>query len=114
MHDDFGALESEMKQLVPDEEGEECLTRILARDGTVIPVLAAKFLDYTPEATHMWEENPAAYSDKELDEDDETAVLDELAQDLEKIFEPKPSEAEMAAVLKEIFVEGDKETKVKP
>jgi hypothetical protein len=34
MDDDFGALESEMKMLVPDEEGEECVKRILARGHT--------------------------------------------------------------------------------
>jgi hypothetical protein len=40
-------LYNEMKKLVPDEEGEECVQRILARNETVIPVLAEKFLDYT-------------------------------------------------------------------
>ena len=114
MDADFGALASEMKKLAPDEEGEECVRRILARDETVIPVLAAKFLDHTPEVTREWEENPTVYGDRELDEDEETAALNKLAQDLEKIFEPESDEVKRVEDLEEIFVEGDKETKAKP
>jgi hypothetical protein len=86
MDDDFGALESEMKKLVPDEEGEECVKRILARDETVIPVLAEKFLDHTPEPTHQWDEDMTADGGEVFDEDEETVALEKLAEDMEEMF----------------------------
>ena len=44
--------------LTPDAEGESAIQRILQRDETVIPLLAEKFLDYTPEVTEPFQENP--------------------------------------------------------
>ncbi|KAF8888109.1 hypothetical protein BD779DRAFT_1525629 [Infundibulicybe gibba] len=66
-----------------DKEGEEALQRILDRDEAVIPLLAQKFLDYTPDATHPWEENPDPEEHKFSDEE-EIAELERLAGDMEK------------------------------
>jgi hypothetical protein len=113
MDADFGALESEMKKLVPDEEGEECVKRILARDETVIPVLAERFLDYTPEATHEWEENLTA--SQELDEDEVDTALETLMEDMEKLgLELDEAErTDLEAELAEISPKADMEkTKV--
>jgi hypothetical protein len=93
MDANFGALERGMKKLVPDDEGEDCVERILARDETVIPVLAEKFLDYTPEATHEWEENPNAIGPELEDEEAMSAALETLAEELAKKVGPELDEA---------------------
>jgi len=101
MDGDLEALKREMRQLVPDEEGEKCVERILARDETVIPVLAANFLDYTPEATHEWEENPTV--SEELDEDEEIEALETLVKDMEEKLGPALDEAERMEMKDELI-----------
>jgi hypothetical protein len=100
MDEDFGALESGMEKLVPDEEGEECLKRIFARDETVIPVLAEKFLDYTPEATDEWEEGSSW--NEELDEDEEVEAPEKLAEDVYKTLGPEGERAKMDSMKEEL------------
>ncbi|KAF8635138.1 hypothetical protein AX15_000523 [Amanita polypyramis BW_CC] len=60
-----------LRTLLPDTEGEDAIRRILERDETVLPLLAENFLDYTPEITEQWQEDPMAsqlVSNQERDE----------------------------------------------
>ncbi|KAF5382205.1 hypothetical protein D9615_004386 [Tricholomella constricta] len=73
------AFQAKLQLVPPDEEGEEALMRILARDATVIPLLAEKFLDYTPVPTKQWEEGNLPV--------DEEFPMEEFLQDLQGLEE---------------------------
>ncbi|GLB40397.1 hypothetical protein LshimejAT787_0802680 [Lyophyllum shimeji] len=71
------AFEATLEVVPPNEEGEDALRRILERDETVIPLLAEKFLDYTPVPTNPWEEGVVSDGDElpELDLEEELKSL---------------------------------------
>ena len=70
-----------LRELHPDPEGEACLARILARDRTVIPLLADTFLGYVPEETRECDERPEVLAD--VDDAAALAALESLVADME-------------------------------
>ena len=69
--------------LTPDAEGESAIQRILQRDETVVPLLAEKFLDYTPGVTEPCQENP-------LEQD---MVTEEDKMEFRKLIQEKVDQA---------------------
>jgi len=75
-----------MNKVEPDEEGQNVLARILESDETVIPVLADKFLDYTPIKSMPWEEG-GFVGDVEMSEEEEVELLNAMVKEAEEYAE---------------------------
>ena len=72
-----------LNKVTPDGEGQNVLTRILERDETVIPVLADKFLDYTPIKSMPWEEG-GFVGDVQVSEEEEVELLNAMVKEAEE------------------------------
>ena len=95
--------------LIPDTEGQDAIRRILKRDETVIPLLAEQFLDYTPEITEKWQEDPNAsqfVSDKDKD-DFRTLISEKVAKTMED-GKTELTEEEQWNIIKQVTAELDK------
>ncbi|KAK2462831.1 hypothetical protein APHAL10511_005143 [Amanita phalloides] len=95
--------------LPPDAEGESAIQRIMDRDETVIPLLAERFLDYTPQVTQPWQENPAEGEVVTQEDKDEIRVL--ISEKVEKALDggkTELTEEEQWNVVKEVAVELDR------
>ncbi|KAF8624139.1 hypothetical protein AX17_007202 [Amanita inopinata Kibby_2008] len=93
-----------LRVLEPNVEGEDVIRRILERDESVVPLLAERFLSYTPEITEPWEENPVAsrmLSDEER-EKIELGAAEKVRQVLEKDSGSELSEEEQSRILEEL------------
>lgn len=87
----MGSLQ--LETLRPDAEGQSAIERILRRDDTVIPLLAEKFLDYTPEPTHPWDESLDAQNEDFTDEE-ELKQLGLLAEEIKDKLAAAPHVAQ--------------------
>ena len=107
INEDSGLLP--LNVLTPDVEGESAIQRILQRDVTVIPLLAERFLGYTPEVTEQLQENPL---EQEL-------VTEEDKEEFRKLIQKKVDQAmeggktdlteeEQWEVIKEVAIELDR------
>ncbi|KAF8071907.1 hypothetical protein FPV67DRAFT_1483131 [Lyophyllum atratum] len=110
------ALEAKLQVVPPNEEGEDALKRILERDETVIPLLADKFLDYTPLPTTPWEEGIAPEDENFLEADfmEEIDGLYEEAQNVEKAQKLQAMEDGVDSRSEEIWEEEEDDDDLDP
>ncbi len=95
--------------LSPNLEGESAIQRILARDETVIPVLAENFLDYTPQASEPSQENPAGSPFvTEEDKDEFRNLISEKVDEALKGGKTELTEEEQWKVIEEVARELDR------
>ncbi|KAG5652119.1 hypothetical protein H0H81_006256 [Sphagnurus paluster] len=91
------ALQAALIPMVPNPEGDAALARILDRDGSVVPLLAEKFLDYTPVPTTPWEEGHGA-ADDDVPPEHILATMSALQKEAEVLSRQAELDAERAGV----------------
>ncbi|KAG6909072.1 hypothetical protein DXG01_002226 [Tephrocybe rancida] len=80
-----GVFVARLKAVGANEEGQAVLRRIIERDETVIPLLAEKYLDYTPEPTTPWMERSTVEMTPEMKAQYEEVDTDDQP-DVAKLF----------------------------